>query len=271
MKTNALNLPLDNEEIWAEQIWRKTLGLVDSRVSDSLAKCGKDEWYRTCRNCRTVKAFSYRCSLKFCPKCNWRISRERANVVKHWSLLVKQPKHVVLTRRNSSMISRDLLRHTMKGFAKLRRQKEWKAATGGCVSMEVTNESRGWHVHLHVLVDARWLPAGILAKRWGALMGQDFAIVKIQDCRQFQYLNEVTKYVVKASEMSKWPGEEIAAFIGSVRGVRMFAPFGSLYRLQKSIKLEIARERPQAQPCECGCGEFFFDSEVSMILRKHHL
>ena len=43
MTTRPLNLPLENEEIWAEQIHRKTLGLVDVAVSDSLAKCGKDE------------------------------------------------------------------------------------------------------------------------------------------------------------------------------------------------------------------------------------
>lgn len=268
MSQRPLNLPLDNEEIWAEQIWQKTLGLVDYRVSESLAKCGKEEWFRTCSNCRDCKAFKYRCSLKFCPRCNWRISRARADVIKHWTVLIKQPKHVVLTRRNTKLMSRDLLRHTMKGFGKLRRQKEWKTATGGCVSMEVTNESKGWHVHLHVLVDARWIAGGILSQRWGELMGQDYAIVKVQDCRRFEYLNEVTKYVVKASEMAKWPAEEIAAFIGSIKGVRMFAPFGSLYKLQRQIKRQIEAEKPEAVPCECGCGQFFYDTETSDILRR---
>lgn len=267
MNQKPLNLPLDNEEIWAEQIWRKTLNLVDVRISEHLAKCGKDEWFRTCRGCGEVKKFHYRCNLKFCPKCNWRIARRRADILKAWTVIVKQPKHVVLTRRNTSMITRDLLRHTMRSFGKLRRQKEWKKATGGCVSMEVTNESKGWHVHLHVLVDARWICGGILAHRWAELMGQDFAIVKVQDAREHEYRNEVAKYVVKASEMCKWPADEIAAFIGASRGVKFFAPFGSLYKLQKSIRAQLESEKPPPEPCPCGCLDFLYDTEATAILR----
>lgn len=269
MPQPTLNLPIDNEEIWAEQIWRKTLGLVDYRISEALAKCGKEEWYRTCAHCRTQKTFSYKCCQKWCPKCNWRISRERANVVAHWSVLIKQPKHIVLTRRNTQLVDRCLLRHTMKSFGKLRRQKEWKDCKGGCVSMEVTNEGKGWHVHLHILADVRWMPAGLLAQRWAEQMGQDYAIVKVKDAREHQYRAELTKYVVKASEMAQWPAEEIAALIGAVRGVRMFAPFGQFYKLQRSIRAQIQAEKPEAQPCECGCRSFYFDTETSEIWRKH--
>ena len=266
MTTRPLNLPLDSEEIWAEQIWRKTLGLIDHRVSESLAKCGKDEWYRTCRECRDVKTFFYRCSLKFCPRCNWRIARRRSEIIKYWSLLVKQPKHVVLTSRNSESITRDTLRMVMKSFGKLRRHKEWRLATGGCVSMEVTNENRGWHVHLHILVDSRWIDASSLSIKWGQLVGQNFAIVKVQDCRQREYLNEVTKYVVKASQMAKWPAEEIAAFIGAIRGVKFFAPFGSLYKMQAQIKAELDALKPDAKPCDCGCDEFYFEDEKASCI-----
>lgn len=268
MTQKPLNLELDNEDIWSEQIWRKSLGLVDPAVSDHLAMCGKENWFRTCRSCREVKAFPYRCSMRFCPRCNWRIARRRADIIKHWTVLVPQPKHIVLTRRNASIIERPLLRHTMKSFGKLRRQKEWKKCTGGCVSMEVTNESRGWHIHLHVLADVRWMPAGILAQRWADLMEQDFAIVKVQDAREHQYRQEVAKYVVKASEMAKWPGVEIASFIGACKGVKFFAPFGSLYKLQRSIRAQLESEKPDAVPCDCGCGEFLYDTERTEILRE---
>lgn len=268
MPQRALNLPLDNEDIWAEQIWQKTLGLIDYRVSESLAKCGKEEWFRTCRSCGDLKRYHYRCSLRFCPRCNWRRSRERASVIQHWALLVNQPKHIVLTRRNSESIQRSLFRETMRAFGKLRRQKEWRGCTGGCVSMETTNESRGWHVHLHILANVFFIPGGILAKRWAELINQDFAIVKINDAREHEYLNEVSKYVVKASEMAAWPAEEIAQFINSIRGVRFFAPFGSLYKLQRRIKEQIAAEKPEAQPCSCGCSDFTFDSEISAVLRQ---
>ena len=267
MTTRPLNLPLNSEEIWAEQIHRKTLGLVDVGISDSLAKCGKDEWFRTCFDCGQVKTFFYRCSLKFCPRCNWLISRRRAEIIKHWVLEVTQPKHIVLTMRNKKLISRDSIRCFQKAFSKLRRQDIWGKVKGGCVSIEVTNEGRGWHIHGHILADVRWMPAGLLARKWGELVGQDFAIVKVQDVREQSYLNEVTKYVVKASQMAKWPGEEIAAFIGAIRGVRMFAPFGSLYALQRKIKAELEALRPDAAPCDCGCGQFRFEDERSRLVR----
>lgn len=133
--------------------------------------------------------------------------------------------------------------------------------------MEVTNESKGWHVHLHILVDARWIDGGILARRWAELIGQDFAIVKVQDAREHHYRNEVAKYVVKASEMAQWPDTEIAAFIGAIRGVKFFAPFGSLYKLQRSIKAQLEADKPPPDPCPCGCIDFLYDTEETALLR----
>lgn len=134
--------------------------------------------------------------------------------------------------------------------------------------MEITNEGKGWHIHLHILVDAFFVPAGELAVVWGKLVGQDFAIVKVKDCRGDSYLGEVTKYVVKGSELASWPPEEIAQFIHAIRGIRFFSTFGSLFKIRKEIREEMDSDRPEPRVCSCGCSDFVYESDLASVINE---
>ena len=204
--------------------------------------------------------------MKFCPLCNWRIARERAKMLNLWSLTIQQPKHVVLTQRNFETLTREKIRGFQKAFAKLRRTALWKPVKGGCISIEITNENRGWHLHGHILADVRWLDAGQLAITWGNLVGQEFGIVKVKDARGKGYLGEITKYVVKGAQLASWEPEKIAQFIGAIKGIRFFAPFGSLFGMGAQIKKKLAAMKPEKPKCKCGCEDFKFESETSSIL-----
>jgi hypothetical protein len=251
------------ERVWQESLLAKVKGLIDWRVFEHLDKCGKEEIYRTCEGCGDWSSYLWRCNLKFCPLCNWRIARKRAEVLKLWSRTITQPKHLVITQRNFPVLTRKKIRDFGRAFGKLRRNKVWKEVKGGCVSTEITNEGRGWHLHAHVMLDARWIDMGKLAIVWGGLIGQEFGICKIKDIRGDAYLGEITKYVVKGSELVSWPAEEIAQFICAIKGVRFFAAFGTLFKLQRQIKAEIWNNRPEPEPCKCGCGEFRWSDERS--------
>lgn len=134
--------------------------------------------------------------------------------------------------------------------------------------MEVTNESRGWHVHLHILADVRWLDAGELARKWGHYVGQDYAIVKVKDARGATYLGEVTKYVVKGAELAGWQPELIAQFIHAVRGVKFFATFGTLFKLRRQIQAVLDAKNEFTPTCECGSCNFRWETEETSILRE---
>lgn len=254
------------EQIWQRSLLAKVSGLIPWQVEEHLRRCGNEECYKTCRDCGEWQTFSYKCCLKFCPLCNWRIARDRAQLLRFWSFEIKQPKHVVLTVRNFPVLTRSRIRAVGKAFSKLRRNKVWKDVKGGCVSTEITNEGRGWHLHLHIMVDARWVDAARLAIVWGQLVGQDFGIVKVKDCRGMEYLGEVTKYVVKPAELASWKPEEIAQFIHAIKGIRFFAAFGTLFAVARRIKAQIHAAKPPAQPCKCGCSSFRFDTEESAIV-----
>lgn len=259
---------MDPARLWQESVLSKVTGLIPWQVEEHLRKCGNEQVFRTCEGCGHWKAYAYQCCLKFCPLCNWRIQRRRAEMLRLWSLRVRQPKHVVLTCKNFELLTRKTIRQFQQSFAKLRRTKLWKPVAGGCISTEITNEGRGWHLHAHILADVAWLPADVLAVEWGRLVGQDFGIVKVKDVRGHAYLGEVTKYVVKGSQLAGWCAEHIAQLIHATRGIRMFACFGTLFRLQREVRQEMQQLRPPPEPCECGCTAWRYQDERSSILSE---
>jgi hypothetical protein len=117
-----------------------------------------------------------------------------------------------------------------------------------------------------MLIDCRWLDMEQVSITWGKLVGQNFAIVKVMDVREKDYLQEICKYVVEGSELAKWPADCINEFVQAVRGLRMFNSFGSLRELAPQIRAEIFAAKPPSPVCECGCGEFIYEDEAATIL-----
>jgi hypothetical protein len=264
---NQLSLLKEND-LHHETIKGKLSGLWESSQFANFAKCGVERIFKTCKSCRTVEQFEYACSLKWCPRCQWKITERRRQLLSHWVKRISQPKHLVLTQKNFETLTPTALRQHQKNLSKIRRLKCWKAVKGGCVSIEITNESHGWHLHSHWLIDCRWLAMPEISREWGRLCGQEFAIVKILDCRDTEYLQEVTKYVVEGSELAKWPAEQVAEFVSAIRGRRFFFAFGTLFKLGKEIRAELTAEKPERKPCECGCGDFLFETEEQATLNE---
>lgn len=138
---------------------------------------------------------------------------------------------------------------------------QWKSGTW---SLEVTNESRGWHLHAHLLVESDWIDSGLLSAAWAKQVKQDFAIVKVKDCRAQEYLKEVTKYVVKSSDIARWNGEDIAQLIVAFKGIRSFGVFGELCGQRKQWRLAVKQARSERNRCECGCNHFHFDGDARL-------
>ncbi len=81
-------------------------------------------------------------------------------------------------------------------------------------------------------------------------------------------MHEVTKYVVKGAQLVSWPPEEIAQFVHAIKGVRFFAAFGSLFKLQRRLRMELALKKPPPTPCACGCEDFAYENESMAILKE---
>jgi hypothetical protein len=248
------------ETLWHETIRAKLSGLLESNQFRNFEQCGHAPLFRTCLTCGQVKTMTYRCSIKWCPLCNWQITRKRAAILKAWSEKIAGGKHVVLTQRNFSILTRRKLREHQRALAKMRRKKVFASVRGGCCSVEITNEGQGWHLHSHWLVDSDFLDPGQIAVEWGKLVGQDYGIVKVKDARAKDYAHEVAKYVVKGSDMASWPAEQILEFVTAIKGVRFFFTFGTLTKMRAEIESVLDGLKKDPAICECGCGRFKFES-----------
>lgn len=259
-------LLIENRDLFKAQICDKLTGLASGPQWYNFQKCGVEEIYMTCRGCGTFEKFYFACNRKWCPLCNHKLAHQRAERIAMWAAKVTQPKHVVLTMRNFPVLTRKVIRQFQAALVKLRRQNVWAEVRGGCASIEVTNSGQGWHLHAHILADAYWIDAADLAIDWGRLVGQAFGIIKVKDVRGEGYVNEVSKYVAKGSEMASWAPEQLLEFILAIKGVRFFAAFGSLREARKDIERQLKFAKRERRKCSCGCNDFQFETEASSIL-----
>lgn len=267
-------MPASLQELWEEQdhfkaaVWAKLHPLLSSVQVVNLKRCGSEKMFRHCRGCGECQEFTYHCDLKWCPRCQHRITQRRLRVIREWIKVIKQPKHLVLTQRNFAVLTRRQLRLHTLALARIRRTKLFRDVRGGCVSVEITNESRGWHLHSHWLLDCRFLPIEKVSVEWAKQIGQDDrAVVAIKDVRGQSYVAEVAKYCVKGSEIAGWPAEEINEFVQAVKGVRFFFTFGSLFKMARKIRAQLNSQRVQTV-CDCGCERFVWRDETTEVVRE---
>ena len=224
--------------------------------------------YETCRECGKVHEMPYRCNLKWCPVCAQLITGRRQRILRKWTEVIDQPKHLVLTQRNFTVLSKRKIKEHKINLQKFKRTTLFSTVKGGCTTIEMTNSGEGWHLHSHWLLDVRFLDIKKVAIVWGELCGQEFGIVKIKDVRGGDYCHEVAKYVVKANEMAQWDPMEILAFVKAIKGTRFFFQFGSLLKQGPRIRAEIACEKPDKEPCECGASNWLYESEAQSVLNQ---
>lgn len=260
-KLESLKVPQFKEVQSEPDEWGETRVVEWRRINqwlDNFLACGTQEVARVCEQCDTVETFQTNCSQKFCPRCQWKITKTRTELITRWATRLPSALHVVLTQRNFPVLTKTKLREHVKNLGRIRRQKVFATVKGGCVSVEITNENRGWHLHSHWLVSSRFVNAKELSLAWGKLVGQEFAIVKVKPMTTRDYIGEVAKYVCSGCELAKWKPEQIWEFCNAIRGRRFFFTFGELSLLAPEIRREINRAKPERAPCDCGSCRFKF-------------
>jgi Replication protein/Transposase zinc-binding domain len=259
---------IENREVHKASMEAKLVGLANGNQFENFLKCGQEEIFQTCSSCGTHQTFYFACNRKWCPLCNHKIASKRASELKEWAMRIRQPKHLVLTMKNFAVLTRRRIREFQKALVCLRRNKLFKALLGGCTSIEITNSGEGWHLHAHSLLDMRWLDMEKISVEWGRLVGQQFAIVKVKDVRHTEYLQEVSKYVAKGSELASWSPEQLWEFILAIKGCRFFFAFGTLRKAMPEVRRAIEARKGPGKQCKCGCSKFIYETEASSIIHE---
>lgn len=265
------NLKPKQGYLWAGQTIHKNTVAAKLReaqrpdVATKLEKCHTQFTVGQCNACRKVQKFPNRCDQFFCPECQPRLANDRQRAVEWWTREINQPKHVVLTVQNLPFITKDHVREFKKWFKNLRRSKFTRNWQGGFYSVEVTNEGRGWHLHLHALIDAHWIDAIGLSVAWNKANNGLGRIVKVKDGRETAYLKEVVKYAVKGNQLAAWSKELITEFLDAFTGVRTFGVFGSLYGKRTQFAEWFKAIRDAKPRCTCGACDMLYFSEAEFL------
>ena len=165
-------------------------------------------------------------------------------------------KHVVLTQKNFKEGLKSKIQESRKNLLRIRKQEILGKVTGGCASLEFTNEERGWHMHWHLLLQSAWIEASKLSIAWGQLVEQEFAIVKVMDVSEKSYLQELLKYVAKGSEIASWSPAQILEFVLALQGTRCFTTFGRFKQIAKFARGMIEADKEPHTCKECGMPDF---------------
>jgi hypothetical protein len=264
---------LKQDEFWARQtVYKNSLAAALREIgeverADALENCHSYATVVQCNGCGVVRRFPNRCDKFYCPECQPHLQHERSKQVEWWARQCKQPKHVVLTIKNTETLSATDIDLIRDDFTKLRRSKFARNWLGGFYSLEVTNESRGWHLHIHALIEAKWIDAPQLAVSWHRITKGRGYIVKVRDVRDKSYLHEITKYAVKGSMLAAWQPADVMQFINAFEGKRAFGVFGSLYGVRTEFAEWIAVLKSGHKQCSCGSCSRSYYTELEWLMK----
>jgi hypothetical protein len=269
--TFAISHPQWQSQLWSEQTIHKNTIAAKLRIAgrndlaELLEACHSTWTVATCRNCGRTQHFPNRCDNFFCAECQPRLSHDRDESVSWWALRVSEPKLVTLTCKNIPDLHPDHLKEFKQWWTKLRHRKFARNWRGGFYSIEVTNSNRGWHLHLHALIDARWIDAIGLRDEWRSVTNGLGSIVDVKDARREDYLRKVKSYVVKGTMLAAWTPDQILTFITAFDGQRTFGVFGDLYGARTEFADWIKTIRDKKPLCECGSSNISYQSEADWL------
>ena len=265
--------PQVQPEFWTQQTtWKNTVaaklrtaGRPD--LAAKLEKCHSEWTVALCLDCGRRQRFPNRCDNWFCSECQPRLAHERCESIAWWATEITQPKHLVLTISNIPDLTRGHVEEFKRWWKRLRARKFTRNWNGGFWSLECTNEGRGWHLHLHALIDAQWIDAPQLAREWHDVTHWAGMIVKVKDARRQDYLAEICKYVVKGNQLAAWPPDQIRTFIEAFDGLRTFGVFGTLHGKRTQFADWIKTLRDAKPRCPCGsCNVRYMSESESLML-----
>jgi hypothetical protein len=194
------------------------------QIAQEVGDCGSQIWVALDDTgpC-TIRS---RCKHRQCPACRNYRGKQIADAITTMTSDWKHVKFLTLTRKPRDGSLHDIHKSLLHDFNRLRRTALWKAcASRGVYTVEITRHPQRthWHVHLHCLLESKYIPQAALSDAWRHITG-DSQIVHIRAAApsDSKYL---AKYVSKCGGVSLEPWEEWA-FHNELSGSRLCGTFG---------------------------------------------
>jgi len=253
-------------------------------LAAKLAQCGQKIGL-VCACCGSRKSVEMKCRRRWCPACAWIVQRERLKKFSYAASLMQWPLFVVLTVKNS--FDPECIRTIRKNWSKMRRRKIMTdKITGGISTIEVTNTGQGWHPHLNILADCRWLAIHTpeptrkdsevikfqkmehaqkeLSAVWADTIKQSGAVCWVKRKKPGEMLAYALKYAVKGQDLIE-SVQPIAPLIEVLQKSRMISAFGDLHG---KVPVDPEDEKPTCLCGECGNEKSFIPIEIFDLMSR---
>lgn len=167
-----------------------------------------------------------RCKQRACPECDRIRSRILCHTVEARAALYQHPKFLTLTLRWGNRSLREQIQFLLRCFNRLRRHAVWKQCVrAGMYAVEITRNRRlgSWHVHVHAVLDAKFIAQSWLSDRWREITGGSYIVdIRKAGPGAGKYLS---KYVSKGSGVELEPWEEWP-YREEIAALRLVGAFG---------------------------------------------
>ena len=186
-----------------------------------------------CSHCGLEHKVQLSCGSRVCPKCRRKWFGYHFNalmqLVQTWPVVHS----MTLTIRNipDSEFSRQHVKELRNYFTKLRARFRAKIY-GGFYVVQATNQGNGWHLHLHIIFDGKFIKKDRLVAAWKDITGGSYIV----DIKQVRDHSKAIRYLL-ADFSGKPRIRPLDAEIYNqvFEGSRLVQPFGA-YR---SCKLRV--------------------------------
>jgi len=199
-------------------------------VANQLYACQETQVLAACTSCGHNWYVINRCRLRVCPLCSYEVAKKRGEFLKYLTKDMHHPKMMTLTMPLWREHPRDGINTLRDAFNKLRRTTLFKNVRGGAYQIELKDKAEGWHIHMHVLLDAPFLPYQRVFSEWRKIIGHHAPQVDVRAASSDKAKEYVCKYAAKSADFDTTP-ESIVRWYEATKGQRLFATFGEWYNV----------------------------------------
>lgn len=193
-------------------------------------RCRTDAWVVQHEESLELRVASRKCNQRWCPMCQktkrWIIT----NAVTDWAENKKHVKFVTLTLKSSPGTLEFQVSRLYDSFRRLRNSKVWRQSVRGGVwffQLTINKQTRMWHPHLHILVDADYIKQRALSNRWLDIT-RDSKIVDIRKVHNVEDAAEyVARYATSPGNLLKCTVSDGASMVIGLKGRRLCGSFGN--------------------------------------------
>jgi len=183
---------------------------------------------------------------------------ERATYLKAMTKHMQHPKMLTLTMERWGNAPSEGIDYLRTAFNKLRRSKVFEPVVGGAYNIELKPKDNGWHIHMHVLVDAPYLPYQKLFTAWKLILKQHCPQVDIRSASSEKAKEYIVKDASKSVAFDLNPND-IVNWYEATKGKRLFATFGKWYNAKIEDLDDEAKQKEIVPTCPfCGAVKTVF-------------